>query len=68
MVAKQQMKLAFSLASFADCGGDEKLSPQGATEEGTKNVDSAIAIFKKVCEWISFCIKTSILKSPEFKV
>ena len=43
------IRLAFSLASWNDCGGDDELSAKDALKQGEKAVDQAIQIADKVC-------------------
>lgn len=42
------MKLAFSLESWAGCGGDEGLATSAALAEGQSHADKAIEIFQEV--------------------
>ncbi len=42
------IRLAFSLASWSDCGGDEELSPQQAIDEGHAKIEQSIKIFEEV--------------------
>ena len=49
LLAKQLIRLAFSLASWNDCGGDDELSAKDALKQGEKAVDEAIQIADKVC-------------------
>ena len=50
LLAKQLIRLAFSLASWNDCGGDDELSAKDALKQGEKAVDEAIQIADKVCK------------------
>ena len=57
MLAKQQMKMAFCLASFADCGGDAEMSVTKALEVGNENVDKSMELFKAVSlHWSFICL------------
>ena len=49
LLAKQLIRLAFSLASWNDCGGDAELDAKDALKQGEKAVDEAIQIADKVC-------------------
>ena len=42
------MKLAFSLESWAGCGGDEGLATSAALAEGQSHADKAVEIFQEV--------------------
>lgn len=42
------MKLAFSLESWAGCGGDDTFATTAALTEGQGHADKAIEIFKEV--------------------
>ncbi len=49
LLGKQLIRLAFSLASWSDCGGDDEMSPQQAIDEGHAMIEQAIKIFEEVC-------------------
>ena len=48
LLAKQLVRLAFSLASWNDCGGNAELDPKKALKMGEKAVDEAITISEQV--------------------
>lgn len=48
LLAKQLVRLAFSLASWNDCGGNEDLSAKDALLQGGEAVDEAIQIAEEV--------------------